>query len=284
MHLHVGCSGWSYTAWVGPFYPRGLPQTKWLENYSKLFDYVEVDSSFYSIPSPIRTTKWSKVTPANFRFTTKMPKLITHDKVFYNVDRELELFYGAMTPLKDKLLCVLIQLPSSITYKSGTATFKNFMRIADPQFRYAIEVRHNSWFNDDFYEYLSAENVCLVWNQLDTIQAPPVLTTNFAYLRFIGDRSISEHDFGCIQKDRLAEMQYWAAELKRAKNTRMVKIGIVAANNHYAGFGPGTAGQFRKMLGLERQVQEEKQLTLSEFGIGSGSNSGSSGISDERVT
>ncbi|HEX9677939.1 DUF72 domain-containing protein [Nitrososphaera sp.] len=83
----VGCSGWSYTSWVGPFYPRGTPQTRWLEYYSKVFDYVEVDSTFYSIPSPIRTKKWARTTPENFRFTAKFPKIITHDKAFYNVNR-----------------------------------------------------------------------------------------------------------------------------------------------------------------------------------------------------
>jgi hypothetical protein len=85
-------------------------------------------------------------------------------------------------------------------------------------------------------------------------------------LRFIGDRSIDEKDFGIIQKDRIKEMEYWASVVvKKAQKDKNLKRGIVAANNHYAGFGPGTANMFRKMLGLPEAVYEEKQATLSDF-------------------
>ena len=78
----------------------------------------------------------------------------------------------------------------------------------DPGFRYAIEVRHTSWFdNKDFYKLLFDNSVCLAWSQLDTIQTPPELTSDFIYLRFIGDRSIDEKDFGVLQKDRLSRVE-----------------------------------------------------------------------------
>jgi len=263
--LRIGCSGWSYTLWAGPFYPKSSPQTKWLEYYSRVFDYVEVDSTFYSIPSPVRTKRWARVTPGNFRFTAKFPRIITHDKAFYNVDRELEYFYSGMAPLRDKLLCLLVQLPPSISFKGGFTTLKNFLRVADTRYRYAIEVRHRSWFNEEFYDYLRGENVALVWNQLDTIQAPPVITSDFVYLRFIGDRSIQEHDFGRIQKDRVKEMESWAAVIKKLPDS--VKVGIVPANNHFAGYGPGTATLFMKMMGLDAGKREDVQRTLSDFGV-----------------
>jgi uncharacterized protein YecE (DUF72 family) len=82
------------------------------------------------------------------------------------------------------------------------------------------------------------------------------------YLRFIGDRSIDEKDFGTIQKDRETEMKKWASTVKKIDNS--VKFGIVAANNHYAGFGPATANNFRRMLGMEELAWEEmKQRRLS---------------------
>jgi uncharacterized protein YecE (DUF72 family) len=120
----------------------------------------------------------------------------------------------------------------------------------------------------------------LVWNQLTEIQTPPVLTTDFVYIRFIGDRRIREKDFGQIQIDRIAEMQKWSDNVKNVQEDERVKLAIVAANNHYAGFGPGTANMFRNMLGLpdakwedkeeeEKQVQfkphDLKQRTLSDF-------------------
>jgi hypothetical protein len=127
----------------------------------------------------------------------------------------------------------------------------------------------------------------LVWNQLDIVHTPPVVTTDFTYIRFIGDRSISEKDFGTIQRDRAAEMIYWSDKVKDVqKNERDVNASLVAANNHYAGFGPETSNIFREMLGLERvtwgeekgiprkvefeeieghRIKATKQMSLSDF-------------------
>ena len=125
----------------------------------------------------------------------------------------------------------------------------------DPDFRYAIEVRHRSWFDKNVYSLLSENNICLAWSQLDTIQTPPELTIDFLYLRFIGDRSIDEKGFGRIQKDRLKELRAWSQSVQRVRDE--AKYAIVAANNHYAGFGPATANSFRRMVGLKEVVWEE---------------------------
>ena len=91
----------------------------------------------------------------------------------------------------------------------------------------------------------------MVWSQLAGIRTPPVVTTDFIYIRFIGDRSIDEKDFGKIQKDRVLEMKKWARRVKRVQEeNKQLNLAIVASNNHYAGFGPGTANMFRKMVGL----------------------------------
>ena len=80
MQLYIGCSGWSYSAWLGHFYPSGLEGAKYLEYYSHIFDYVEIDSSFYRTPHQLTVSRWGRVTPKGFRFTAKFPKSITHDK------------------------------------------------------------------------------------------------------------------------------------------------------------------------------------------------------------
>jgi uncharacterized protein YecE (DUF72 family) len=132
----------------------------------------------------------------------------------------------------------------------------------DETFRYAIEVRHSSWFSDLAYNFFKNNNICLTWNQLDLIQTPPVVTSDFVYIRFIGDRSISEKDFGTILKDRASEMSGWANKLKEIQeHEHDVKTAMVAANNHYAGYGPETSNIFREMLGLERVTWgEEKEI------------------------
>jgi uncharacterized protein YecE (DUF72 family) len=107
----------------------------------------------------------------------------------------------------------------------------------------------------------------MVWSQLAGIRTPPIVTTDFLYIRFIGDRTIQEKDFGTIQKDRVSEMKKWARFLKRAREEehKKINLAIVAANNHYAGFGPGTANTFRKMLNLSEVTWENVKIPDTEM-------------------
>ena len=125
----------------------------------------------------------------------------------------------------------------------------------DSDFRYAIEVRHKSLFDKGIYKLLSDNNICLAWSQLDTIQTPHEQSSDFLYLRFIGDRSIDQKDFGTIQKDHFKELKMWSDEVSTLNDR--ANFAIVAANNQYAGFGPANANSFRKMMGLKEVVWEE---------------------------
>lgn len=263
-----------------------------LPYYSKIFNYVEIDSTFYNIPSQPMVKNWNKRTPSNFRFTVKFPKIITHEKRFKNVENELSIFYENMEPLKDKILTLLIQLPPSYELKEGLDTFRNHDFFFDDTFRYAIEVRHPSWFNELAYNMFRNSNISLVWSQMDRLQTPAIVTTDFFYLRLIGNRSIHESDFGKLQRDRSSEMKRWVDKINQLKqDEKNLKIGIVAANNHYGGFGPGTVNMFREMINLEPRsidssemkeivnqlkvqknfdngfinVEKDKQTTMSDF-------------------
>jgi uncharacterized protein YecE (DUF72 family) len=281
LQYYVGCSGWSYSSWQGPFYPPTIDNSKWLKYYSQVFDYVEIDSSFYRIPTIFMVKNWYKRSPQNFKFTAKFPKIITHDKRLKAVDKELGQFFESMRPLADKTLALLIQLPPSLHLFEGLERLRDLVPELDTRFRYAVEVRHSSWFQDLAYNFFANNDICMIWSQLAELQTPPILTTDFLYLRLIGDRSIEEKDFGRIQIDRVLEIQKWADNIKAIQDER-IKLAIVTANNHYAGFGPGTANIFRNMLGLpeakwedtgKEQEQEAssqhdldlKQSTLSDF-------------------
>ena len=251
LQLYIGCSGWSYSSWEGSFYPSNLENKHWLSYYSQVFNYVEIDSTFYRIPNEFMVKNWARKTPANFRFTAKFPKIITHDKKLKNVEKELTLFYNVMKPLKNKLLALLIQFPPYLKITEGLEALKQYDFFFDDNFRYTVEVRHPSWFSDLAYNFFSNNNICMTWNQLDKIQSPPVVTTDFVYLRLIGDRSIKEDEFGKIQKDREQEMKYWSDRFRTVqKDEKELKVGIVAANNHYAGFGAATANMFRVMSNM----------------------------------
>lgn len=278
MQLYVGCSGWSYTSWQVPFYPQNIENKAWLPYYSQILNYVEIDSTFYNIPSELMVKNWNRRTPDNFRFTAKFPKLITHDKKFKNVNRDLELFYNRMEPLRDKLLALLIQLPPSYKLKEGLEDFRSHNFFFEGDFRYAVEVRHASWFSDLAYNFFKNNNIVMVWSQMDRLQTPPIVTSDFVYLRLIGDRRLSDDQFGKIQIDRTEEIRNWANKMKDiSKNEKDVKIGIVAANNHYGGYGPGTVDIFRQNMDLEtlsfenidvgkitRDLQLEARINLSE--------------------
>lgn len=266
MQIYVGCSGWSYSSWKGPFYPIDLDNSEWLNYYSHVFDFVEIDSSFYRIPTAFTVKNWLKKTPDNFRFTAKFPKVITHDKRLKNVENELEIFFSQIDPLQDKTSALLIQLPPSLGIVEGLEALREFVPELDNRFRYAVEVRNNSWFQDLAYSFFANNNICMVWSQLAGLRTPPVITTDFLYVRFIGDRRIGEEDFGRIQIDRIAEMQYWSDKVKQITENvaDRVELAIVAANNHYAGFGPGTANVFRRLLGSSEATWKDKEVSLVE--------------------
>ncbi|MGB7955237.1 MAG: DUF72 domain-containing protein [Candidatus Nitrosopolaris sp.] len=92
MQYYIGCSGWSYTSWQGPFYPPTIDNSAWLKYYSHVFDYVEIDSYFYRIPTILMVKNWYKRSPQNFKFTAKFPKIITHGKSLKDFDKESRQF------------------------------------------------------------------------------------------------------------------------------------------------------------------------------------------------
>jgi hypothetical protein len=114
----------------------------------------------------------------------------------------------------------------------------------------------------------------MVWSQLAGIRTPPIVTSDFIYIRLIGDRTIQEKDFGRIQKDRTFEMRKWSRQLMRVQKDEIIRgqekagklnLAIVAANNHYAGFGPMSANIFRKMIGLKEVTWDQKAKGQQEI-------------------
>jgi uncharacterized protein YecE (DUF72 family) len=212
---------------------------------------------------------WYKRTPENFRFTAKFPKVITHDKRLSDFDEDqLSYFFESISELKEKLLALLIQLPPSIDIVEGLNALRNILPYLDKGFRYAVEVRNRSWFQDLAYNFFANNNMCLVWSQLADIHTPPIVTSDFVYLRLIGDRSIQEKDFGRIQIDRIKEMKKLARNFKgdsNEGNLSKVRYSIVAANNHYAGFGPGTVNIFRQLLGLEEVKWGDEYISKDDL-------------------
>ena len=119
MTLIIECSGWSYEGWKGNFYPKDMENKDNLSYYSKFFKFVEVDSTYYRIPSRSSVRGWKDKTPGDFKFSLKFPKVITHEKKLEDVVKPLSILFYSLEPLIDKTLTLLIQLPPFLSEKRG---------------------------------------------------------------------------------------------------------------------------------------------------------------------
>lgn len=259
--LRIGCSGWSYKDWEGAFYPKGLAAKEYLSYYSKVFDSVEIDSSFYRVPNQFMINQWRNNTPDGFLFSPKLPKKITHERKLKDAESNLLYFYSMLSKLKDKLGPIAIQLPPSIKVSTHQETLKEFISKLNPEFKHAIEFRHKSWFTPETYSLLRKNNIAMIWSLNQYVEAPPEATADFAYVRMVGDREITE--FTGVQRDRSDDMKRWAAAVK--EGSPKFEEGYVFFNNHFAGFSPESANEFRRLLGLmelDWKSQGTEQQTL----------------------
>ncbi len=275
MTFNIGCSGWSYEGWKGNFYPKDMENKDYLSYYSKFFKFVEIDSTYYNIPSRSSVRSWKDKTPEDFKFSLKFPKVITHEKKLEDVVKPLSILFYSLEPLIDKTLTLLIQLPPFLSEKKGFNPLQGMIRHLDKRFRYSLEARHSSWFNDNLYDLLRENNISLVWSVRDKLVSPLIVTSDQVYLRFIGDRSISEKDFGMIVKDRRKEMLEYVKKVRETQNENSnINDVLIAFNNHFAGFGPQSVNDFLKLMNmpeiewkseLERYENNSVQSSLSDF-------------------
>jgi len=263
LELLIGCTGWSYEGWSGTFYPTRLKSSEWLSYYSKIFDVTEINSTYYQIPNQFLTKKWLADTPTDFRFTAKFPARITHEHKLKNVKPLVIEFLSSMAPLKSKILALVLQLPPTLSFEEAKPHLDELFSYLPNYYRFPVEGRHHSWFTDDSIDYLREKNICLVWNDIAGVHNPLLLTTDMVYVRLIGDRSITESQFGKVAKDRTEQIKRWAAKLKTIEDE--ATFGIVMANNHYEGFGPATANSLGLELDLPDLVWDEKKQQRLEI-------------------
>jgi len=234
-----------------------------LKFYSSIFDITEINSTFYRIPTHSMTEKWNKDTPDNFQFTAKLPKMITHEGRL-KPGPYLDQFLNSIKPLGKKMFALVIQLPPSLSFPEAEPHLSKMLKHLPDTYRYVVEGRHESWFSDQAYSFLSDHKVSLAWNEVSGVDNPAPVTSDLVYLRLIGDRSISEKEFGTVKIDRTDLVKKWADKLKQVSN--QVSFGIMMANNHFEGFGPATANKLRLEMGLEQLVWEDtKQKSLFDL-------------------
>ncbi|MHB1439341.1 MAG: DUF72 domain-containing protein [Cuniculiplasma sp.] len=243
----VGCSGWSYGKWKGPFYPIDTKMKDMLHLYSEAFSAVEIDSTFYGIPSSETVKNWYASTVKGFVFCPKLPRLITHDKKLKHCESDLSVFMERIQGLKEKLGPILIQLPPWMTYDHHFNDLNEFVNILNDGNLFAMEFRDMSWFREDVLRILRERNIITVWADIPYVKPPPWITGNSIYLRLVGDRSIGEDKFGTVALDKGESIVYWANLLRRSEFEK----AYIFANNHFEGFSPLTANKIMENLALE---------------------------------
>lgn len=262
MQFSVGCTGWTYDGWAGSFYPRNLPKSEYLRFYSSVFDTTEINSTFYRIPSPAAAKRWHSQTPPHFRFSAKLPKVMTHEGRLRNISQHMEQFLQSVRHLQSKYTFTVVQLPPSLTFEESRPHLQDLDSYLST--RYVLEGRHKSWFSDDATRYLSDRNICLAWSDVEGVENTLPITSDYVYLRMIGDRSIPDERFGSILKNRDQELCKWAERLSALRDR--LSFAVVLANNHYEGFGPATANKMLSLLGLDTPKWGTKdQKTIMDF-------------------
>ena len=231
--LHVGTMGWSYDFWRGNFYPEGSGNL--LTEYANTFHTVEIDNTFYRIPSRDTVKKWAEETPDDFIFTAKFPRKITHIKMLQDCQEELAVFVEHMSLMGDKLGPMLIQLPPG--FKPEMAGILNDFLAGIPEGRFAVEVRNKKWLDEKFYDMLRNYKVALAL--IDHPWMPPMntITADFTYIRWVGDRKKVTGRLGKVEKDRSGDIKDWAGRIKGFMDDSVEVFGYFSKS--YSGYPPG---------------------------------------------
>ena len=260
--LLIGTSGWSYNEWAGVFYPDS--KTNKLSYYSKLFETVEVDSTFYAFPSKGLVLGWARYTPDDFVFSVKLPQLLTHEKKLdlnKGVEADLVRFLGLLRPLiaSGKLGPVLIQLPPSYSFQSDFEKLKGFLGQAPEDLRFAVEFRHPSWLREEVWSLLRSKNVANVIVDEPLLPPDTVVTAEFAFVRWHGHGTRPWYNYR--YNDR--ELDAWVPKVKEVTSRAKQTFGYF--NNHFRGFAVENSLRMMEKLGVSTIQQQEARARATDF-------------------
>jgi uncharacterized protein YecE (DUF72 family) len=182
MQFFVGTSGYSYPKWKGSFYPKKLPPKEMLSYYAERFGAVEVNSTYYRMPSASTLESWAKEVPRGFQFTFKAPQAITHFKRLQDAEEATKKFCEETAVLKARRGPLLFGLPPN--FKKDLPRLQGFLKQLGRGVRVAFEFRHPSWFDDEVFACLKAKKCALCVNDEDKSPWTELLsTTDWGYLR-----------------------------------------------------------------------------------------------------
>lgn len=241
--IHIGTMGWSYDFWIGNLYPAGTQDL--LAEYAKNFDTVEINNTFYRIPSRDIVKKWKEEVPDNFIFSAKFPRKITHIKMLLDCKEELDVFIEHMSFMSEKLGPLLLQLPPGFTpEKSGI--LKDFLASLSDKSRFAVEFRNKKWLDEKFYNLLRDNNVALVLIDHPWMPEMNTITADFTYIRWEGDRNKIKGTSGKVERDRSGDIEKWGIRIRGFLEESREIFGYFSKS--YSGYPPGDVKMLMDVL------------------------------------
>jgi uncharacterized protein YecE (DUF72 family) len=229
--VHIGTSGWHYQHWIGPFYPAGTHPESFLDYYARHFSTVEINNTFYRLPTRRAVNEWREGSPASFVFAAKGSRFITHMKKLKDPETSIQRYFELIELLGDKLGPIVFQLPPR--WHLNVDRLAHFLKALPTHRRYAFEFRDESWFEPRTYEVLAAHKAALCLYELAGRQAPLQVTADFVYIRLHGPDGAYQGSYG---DDELA---MWA---RRILEWRAQGISVYCYfDNDERGYAPANA-------------------------------------------
>lgn len=232
MNIRVGTSGYNYAAWKGSFYPADLSAAKMLPYYAARFPTVEINATFYRMPTAKTLAGWDAATPASFVLALKAPQRITHFARLRGIDEPLRFFCDVARTLGSKLGPLLFQLPPN--FKKDTDRLAETLFLLPPDLRCAFEFRHETWLADDVYDLLRRRNAALCIADSESASTPVVATADFGYLR-LRDEGYTDDD-----------LARWAETIKAFGGAW--NDAFVYFKHEESGIGPAFAQRLTELL------------------------------------
>jgi uncharacterized protein YecE (DUF72 family) len=246
--IHIGTSGWHYKHWVGTFYPPKLPPSRMFAFYQQYFDTVELNNSFYRLPTVEAFRAWRDAAPKKFCFAVKGSRFLTHNKKLKEPEQALQNLLPRAELLGEKLGPILFQLPPK--WKVNVERLEQFLQALPKHIRYAFEFREPSWNRDEVYAVLRRHNAAYCIYELAGFQTPILLTADFTYIRLHGPGGKYQ---GCYAEENLRQ---WADRI--AEWRRDLRGIYVYFDNDDSGFAPRNALELKQLI--ERKVGDAKMV------------------------
>ena len=226
MELFIGTSGWAYKHWEDDvFYPSKIRSEAKLHYYSKKFNTVEINSTFYRQPLDQTFKKWFDAVPDHFTFSVKANRFITHIKRLSGCTDEIKRLLKSTELLGHKLGPILFQLPPSLQKDIGL--LNKFLDNLTPDHFYTFEFRHESWFCDEVYRIFHSKNLAICLTDSKKFPKCSEVTTNFIYVRFHGGEALYATDY------KLDELEIWANKIANSLKSGL-KIYCYFNNDYHA--------------------------------------------------